>query len=317
MAASVAVWVPNDRNGGGTYDTTYPWRIVIHEIQGNDSLGMIASHPYPPHRWYDPISRDLHETVPLDRSAFALYQYPHNPTKTNKGRALQVEVAGFTSATADETDQMLRNIAEDVVVPLVQFARSQGGDIDLTDIRPIVSLSFAAREDWQGRMSDAEWREFNGICGHMHVPQNDHWDPGAMDLHKIAQYAIELLDTIDQPEDTMTPAQEAKLDEALAVSHSVNHLLSRMNMGADLDLWYLPDGTFRTTTANGPSPAPGASFWARVPAHTGWTIEAATAGRPGSPAYLAATAAATQHRALMEKIDRLEAAVNQLIPTNP
>lgn len=224
------VKVQNARNGGGTYADGYPWRIVIHEIQGNDSLGMIASHPYPPHWWYDPISRDLHETVPLGRSAFALYQYPSSSTMINKGRALQVEVAGFTGYQPDETDQMLRNIAQDVVVPMVEFARSQGGDIDLTEIRPIVSLTYAAREDWAGRMTDAEWRTFNGVCGHMHVPHNDHWDPGAMDLARICKYAAELLEdlggsgTVDPPpttgDDDLTPAQAEMLER---IDRAIGH----------------------------------------------------------------------------------------------
>ena len=30
-------------------------------------------------------------------------------------------------------------------------------------------------------MTDQEWDQFGGVCGHQHVPENTHWDPGAID----------------------------------------------------------------------------------------------------------------------------------------
>ncbi|MEU0691559.1 hypothetical protein [Streptomyces uncialis] len=35
------------------------------------------------------------------------------------------------------------------------------------------------------RMSHAEWRAFTGWCGHQHVPENDHGDPGSMDFARV------------------------------------------------------------------------------------------------------------------------------------
>jgi hypothetical protein len=29
-------------------------------------------------------------------------------------------------------------------------------------------------------MSKSIWEQFNGVCGHQHVPENKHWDPGAI-----------------------------------------------------------------------------------------------------------------------------------------
>lgn len=37
------------------------------------------------------------------------------------------------------------------------------------------------------RMSGSQWEAFKGVCGHMHVPENVHGDPGAIDFpHLIA-----------------------------------------------------------------------------------------------------------------------------------
>jgi hypothetical protein len=39
------------------------------------------------------------------------------------------------------------------------------------------------------RMSGAAWSSFKGVCGHMHVPENDHGDPGAIDFPKLIALA--------------------------------------------------------------------------------------------------------------------------------
>lgn len=39
------------------------------------------------------------------------------------------------------------------------------------------------------RMSQGEWRAFTGWCGHQHVPENDHGDPGAMDFARVITLA--------------------------------------------------------------------------------------------------------------------------------
>jgi hypothetical protein len=39
------------------------------------------------------------------------------------------------------------------------------------------------------RMSASEWRGFYGVCGHQHVVENDHGDPGAIDINRILAYA--------------------------------------------------------------------------------------------------------------------------------
>lgn len=39
------------------------------------------------------------------------------------------------------------------------------------------------------RMSGAQWQAFKGVCGHMHVPENTHGDPGAIDFPKLIALA--------------------------------------------------------------------------------------------------------------------------------
>jgi hypothetical protein len=38
-------------------------------------------------------------------------------------------------------------------------------------------------------MTNAQWNSFKGVCGHMHVPENGHGDPGAIDIESIMALA--------------------------------------------------------------------------------------------------------------------------------
>lgn len=185
--AATAAWVTNARNQGGTY-AGYPWRIVLHTVEGSSSAGLAGSHPYPPHVWYNPATRQLWQTVPFDRSAFALYRAPGG-VETNKANALQVEISGRAQDTPNWPNEWLTNLAEDVVVPMCRFVAEQGGQIDLSDVPAAGAIPGSASEFAPQRMASSRWATFRGLCGHRHVPTNDHWDPGAMDVQRIAAHA--------------------------------------------------------------------------------------------------------------------------------
>lgn len=76
------------------------------------------------------------------------------------------------------------------------------------------------------RMTHAQWREFYGWCGHQHVPENDHGDPGALDFAGILALAKGA--TTSPTASAETPAlQEAGLaaDDAQNVKDYVRALL--------------------------------------------------------------------------------------------
>jgi len=50
------------------------------------------------------------------------------------------------------------------------------------------------------RFSFTAWRNFYGWCGHQHVPENDHGDPGALDWGRVERMAKELLAPDPKPE---------------------------------------------------------------------------------------------------------------------
>lgn len=57
------------------------------------------------------------------------------------------------------------------------------------------------------RMSFAQWNGFKGVCGHMHVPENSHGDPGALDFARLIALA----------KGTVTPAPTPTVEQRLSV----------------------------------------------------------------------------------------------------
>lgn len=195
-----ATWVQNPRSAGIPYviEPTTKWKIVLHEIQGDDRLDMIRTHPSPPQLWYDPVTRELSQTINLRQSGYALYHYAGR-RETNRALAVQVELAGFSSPLPDEPLQVLDNIAEDVIVPICQFVAAMGGQIDLTKVPPQFVYSGSASEHAAQRFSDDAYQAWPGIIDHSRVPQNEHWDVGAMNMKRIAEHAAWIIGGMLQP----------------------------------------------------------------------------------------------------------------------
>lgn len=63
------------------------------------------------------------------------------------------------------------------------------------------------------RFDFAEWNAFAGVCGHMHVPENDHGDPGAIDFDRLLALAKGTTEEDDMP---LTDAEISKIAKASA-----------------------------------------------------------------------------------------------------
>jgi len=88
------------------------------------------------------------------------------------------------------------------------------------------------------RMSMAAWRSFKGWCGHQHVPENDHGDPGAMDFARV----IALAKGDSKPPTTNTPPTKDEDDVALTTAQDarlarVEKKLDELTAGAAVAPW--------------------------------------------------------------------------------
>lgn len=67
------------------------------------------------------------------------------------------------------------------------------------------------------RMTFAEWRGFYGVCGHQHVPENSHGDPGDIDIKRVLTLAGGAKPT---PKPGLAARLRITLTKALAVAEA-------------------------------------------------------------------------------------------------
>lgn len=125
---------------------------------------------------------------PFTRSARALLNKSGGVETNNSSQGvIQVELGGTCGWASRVTpnwsiDSALFNVAKPLVDFLV-FANEHLG-IELVAPYPFVPYNSKIR-----RMTYTEWMKFQGICGHQHVPENSHVDPGAINIKWLIDQA--------------------------------------------------------------------------------------------------------------------------------
>lgn len=164
-----------DHSLGGTFDRD-PRAVVWHTTEGTTVQGAVSvykSIQACPHLTVDPETFERFQHVPLDRSAFALRNLAGG-CQTNTTGVIQIEVVGYAADSWSWSKQRLEWLGEEVLAPILEECPS-------IPRGPIYTGP---------RMTCAEWDVWSGgQCGHAHVPENDHWDPGDLDLARIVAYA--------------------------------------------------------------------------------------------------------------------------------
>ena len=217
--------------------------LVLHTTEGNSWPGYLNGSECPTFT-YDPRSHQMRQHIPVDMAARALVQMAGGVT-TNRMNCAQIEIIGYAA---------------------------QGGPLDAQAIADLGALLAWLNAEWSvpivapyafsatnyHRMSDPEWSAFKGVCGHQHVPQNVHWDPGAMDVAAILDTATITTAPTTQ-EDTMQRLMQLKghaeiyLTDGLTAQHMLDanllHLATLVTEGtANLvqkpgaEGWFLWDG---------------------------------------------------------------------------
>lgn len=104
--------------------------------------------------------------------------------------------------------------------------------------------------DTSTRMTNSEWTNFYGVCGHQHVPENDHGDPGNIDIDYILSKAKALVDGTATPQppkptptyepfpgaEFFTPGRKSPIVKACRdrlIAEGCNHYQST----SDQDVW--------------------------------------------------------------------------------
>lgn len=175
--------------GPGSYVSGYPWRIVLHTTESpfGSAAGIInffRGQPCStPHFMLDPGTRRKTQFIPIDYSAAAL-RGGQAGYETNRGHAIQVEICGRADDAADWPDDVLAFIGgwiADVV--------NAGYPINLNNVTGNDYRGTVATASSPYRMSWPAWKNFDGVCGHIDVPGNDHYDPYKLDKARVVEHA--------------------------------------------------------------------------------------------------------------------------------
>jgi len=131
--------------------------------------------------------------ISLDRTASALLHKPGTIETNHMGaHCIQIECITYIGDQKDAgivgNKGKFPKALTKALAGLVEEITSALGDININISPKRWSSSGAYGEKAPQRLSEDEWEGFNGICGHEHVPNNRHWDPGAFDIDELMGY---------------------------------------------------------------------------------------------------------------------------------
>lgn len=164
-----------DHSLGGTFDRD-PRAVIWHTTEGTTVDGAVSVYKRIqacPHLTVDFDTKERYQHVPLDRSCYALRNLPGG-CQTNTTGIIQIEIVAKAAEMWSWSPERLQWLGEEVLAPIFE-------ECPTIPRGPVYSGP---------RMTCAEWDVWSGgQCGHAHVPENDHWDPGDLDLARIVAYA--------------------------------------------------------------------------------------------------------------------------------
>lgn len=171
-------WYPNavrePGNSGGSF-IGVPARGVLHTTEGSSyagALGAYRANNSWPHLTvtYEGQRFGCFQHLPVSVAARAL-KHPAGTVETNRANAIQIEIVGraatITSMPVGYKDG-LRDLMRWIEVNANVARRS--------------AVQFVANAGNSVRLTSSRWNTYSGWCGHMHVPSNDHTDPGQIDI---------------------------------------------------------------------------------------------------------------------------------------
>jgi len=190
--------------GGVIRRADVPARIMLHTTEGS----RLPAYPFPPHLTvgvghpeslrYEPAGRvRVWQHVPFDRSSYALLHRPADPETNHMGRAhVQIEVVTRTADHGGAWPDALFETVAGLLADIVEARPDLAGCLDR--FPPVWSKSGAWGFDAPQRFGWSEWADpYDGqpfIAAHQHVPGNDHWDAGALDIARLIRVTKQILD---------------------------------------------------------------------------------------------------------------------------
>lgn len=176
------LWLPKGRHWGlviehqrledaGPFSGGTGNRLVWHTTEGYGidlMYRVLRDKRAAPHFLIDPSAGDSRviQMIALNQAGRALQNDSGDFHNTNRAgdHTIQVEIVDFARNAPLWEDHFYRDLA--ALTCLINHR------VNI----PLHAVPFQTPT----RMSDTEFERFAGHCGHVHVPDNDHWDPGKL-----------------------------------------------------------------------------------------------------------------------------------------
>lgn len=163
-------------NSSGAYSGG-PYKGVLHTTEGGSASGAINAFKTNnswPHFLID-YSGAVWQFIDTSQAARALRNLAGG-VETNRDSAIQIEVVGFAGKPTEHPVVQVEGLKA-----LMRWIEANTGVKPIGPGRPFAS----AYGQSNLRFTDSEWDSFGGWCGHCHCPEQDHWDPGAIDINTL------------------------------------------------------------------------------------------------------------------------------------
>lgn len=149
-----------------------PNKILLHNTEGTNQGGgsglkVYGSPLFPAHFTIDLKEKKVYQHFPITK--------PADSIKSHDDLAgVQIEIMGFSTEKDKGSDWYLYNsneFGDDEWAYLAQL---------LAAISSETGIKLTSSVDWtkEKRLSVSEFKDYEGVLGHMHAPDNDHIDPG-------------------------------------------------------------------------------------------------------------------------------------------
>jgi len=187
------------KDSGGFQDG-YQWRGVLHTTEGDSYAGARRAYlsGVAPHFTvsFEGGRFQVWQHIPINKAARAL-QHPAGTPETNRARCIQIEIVAHAATANTLQREYLAGLGR-----LMRWIESNTGiSRSALDFKSDHEGIVLARDTSPIRLSPQNWINFNGWCGHQHVPFNSHWDPGDIDINFLMAYEVGVRPVIDPPID--------------------------------------------------------------------------------------------------------------------
>jgi hypothetical protein len=154
------------------HTTEGSWESAYAALDRNNNWPHLMAEPWPGGRKV--------QAVPFDRAGKSLANAPGG-VETNRYGTIQIELIGFAADTHEWSNEQVDYLAA-LLKPIIDGLGIR--HVGQTFYGEDAGFTLATANAPQ-RMSPDEWLAWDGIAGHQHVPENDHWDPGKFRIDRF------------------------------------------------------------------------------------------------------------------------------------